>query len=69
MGKTYRLKQADVKEAAQEAKDAGILLYAVAVGTRSGEPIPILNKDGTHVGYQRDRSVSIYSKLNMHLRK
>ncbi|MAD60222.1 MAG: aerotolerance regulator BatB [Myxococcales bacterium] len=58
----------DVKEAAQEAKDAGILLYAVAVGTRSGEPIPILNKDGTHAGYQRDRSGKpIYSKLNMPL--
>lgn len=59
---------ADVKEAAQEAKDAGILIYAVAVGTRSGEPIPILNKDGTHAGYQRDRTGKpIYSKLNMPL--
>lgn len=59
---------ADVKEAAQEAKEAGILIYAVAVGTRSGEPIPILNKDGTHAGYQKDRmGKPIYSKLNMPL--
>jgi Ca-activated chloride channel homolog len=58
----------DVKEAAQEAKEAGVLLYAVAAGTRSGEPIPILNKDGTHAGYQRDRAGKpIYSKLNMPL--
>ena len=58
----------DVKEAANEAKEAGVILYAVAVGTRSGEPIPILNKDGTHAGYQRDRSGKpIYSKLNMPL--
>ncbi len=58
----------DVKEAATEAKEAGVLIYAVAVGTRSGEPIPILNKDGTHAGYQRDRAGKpIYSKLNMPL--
>ena len=58
----------DVKAAAEEAKEAGILIYAVAVGTRSGEPIPILNEDGTHGGYQRDRqNKPIYSKLNMKL--
>ena len=58
----------DVKEAANEAKEAGVLIYAIAVGTRSGEPIPILNKDGSHAGYQRDRSGKpIYSKLNMQL--
>lgn len=58
----------DVKAAATEAKDAGIIIYAVAVGTRSGEPIPILNKDGSHAGYQRDRTGKpIYSKLNMPL--
>jgi Ca-activated chloride channel homolog len=58
----------EVKRAAAEAKEAGVLLYAVAVGTRSGEPIPILNKDGTHAGYQRDRQGKpIYSKLNVTL--
>ena len=58
----------EVKKAAAEAKEAGVLLYAVAVGTRSGEPIPILNKDGTHAGYQRDRQGKpIYSKLNVTL--
>ena len=56
----------DVKVAAQEAKEAGVLIYSIAVGTRSGEPIPILNQDGTHAGYQRDRlGKPIYSKLNM----
>lgn len=57
-----------VKAAAAEAKEAGVLIYSIAVGTRSGEPIPILNKDGTHAGYQRDRmGKPIYSKLNMTL--
>jgi Ca-activated chloride channel family protein len=58
----------EVKTAAQEAKEEGVLIYSVAVGTRSGEPIPILNKDGTHAGYQKDRrGKPIYSKLNMKL--
>ena len=58
----------EVKQVAQEAKEQGILIYSVAVGTRSGEPIPILNKDGTHAGYQKDRRGKlIYSKLNMTL--
>lgn len=57
-----------VKSAAAEAKEAGVFIYSIAVGTRSGEPIPILNKDGTHAGYQRDRmGKPIYSKLNMTL--
>jgi len=58
----------EVKRAAAEAKEAGVLLYAVAVGTRAGEPIPLLNKDGSHAGYQRDRQGKpIYSKLNVTL--
>ncbi len=57
-----------VKEAAREAGEKGIQLYAVAVGTRLGEPIPVLNEDGTHKGYQKDsRGKAIYSRLNVAL--
>jgi Ca-activated chloride channel family protein len=59
---------ADAKAAAEEAAKAGILIYAIAVGTKSGEPIPILNQDGSHAGYQKDRTGKpIYSKLNVSL--
>ena len=54
------------KEAAREAGEAGIRIYAVAMGTRLGEPIPIYGEDGNHAGYQKDQSGKpIYSKLNM----
>ena len=56
------------RAAARKAAEGGVRLYAVAVGTRLGEPIPILNDDGTHAGYQRDSSGKpIYSKLNLTL--
>lgn len=56
------------KAAAKKAAEAGVLIYAVAVGTRLGEPIPILNDDGTHAGYQKDSAGKpIYSKLNTEL--
>ena len=56
------------KEAARKAAEAGIKLYAVAVGTRLGEPIPIFKEDGSHGGYQKDNAGKpIYSRLNMEL--
>ena len=57
-----------VKEAARKAAEAQVKLYAVAVGTRSGEPIPKLDAEGNHAGYQTgtDNKV-IYSKLNVDL--
>jgi Ca-activated chloride channel family protein len=56
------------KTAAREAAEAGVRVFAIAVGTRLGEPIPILNEDGTHAGYQKDRAGKpIYSKLNIAL--
>lgn len=53
------------REAAERAAEAGVKIFAVAVGTRLGEPIPILNRDGTHAGYMKDAAGKpIYSKLN-----
>lgn len=58
----------EIKTAVKEANEAGVLIYAVGVGTLSGEPIPIFNKDGTHAGYQRDREGRpIHSRLNLDL--
>jgi Ca-activated chloride channel family protein len=53
------------RKAAQEAAKQGIHLYAVGVGTRLGEPIPIFDEQGHHAGYQKDsQGKPIYSKLN-----
>ncbi|MCC6746065.1 MAG: VWA domain-containing protein [Deltaproteobacteria bacterium] len=38
-------------EAAKEAGRLGIRVYTVGIGSRSGEPIPQLNEDGTISGY------------------
>lgn len=56
------------REAARKAAEAGVKLYAVAVGTRLGEPIPIVGDDGSHQGYQKDgQGKPIYSKLDVQL--
>jgi Ca-activated chloride channel homolog len=43
--------ESDPLEAAGEAAKQGIRIYAVGIGSRSGEPIPELNEDGTVAGY------------------
>ena len=56
------------KAAAKEAGEKGIQIFAIAVGTRLGEPIPLLDEDGKHQGYQKDQAGKpIYSKLNIAL--
>ena len=47
--------QGDALKAASELGDAGIRIYGVPVGSESGEPIPILDKQGNVTGYKRDK--------------
>jgi Ca-activated chloride channel homolog len=42
-------------QAAQELGDAGIHVYAVAVGSEEGEPIPLTDAKGNVTGYKKDR--------------
>ena len=56
------------KEAAKQATEKGILIYAIAVGTAVGEPIPILDEVGNHKGYVKGTDGQpIVSKLNLDL--
>jgi Ca-activated chloride channel family protein len=41
-------------DAAKALGDAGIRIYAVAVGTGAGEPIPIADAKGVMTGYKKD---------------
>jgi Ca-activated chloride channel family protein len=43
--------ESDPLEAAKQAAKQGIRIYAVGIGSRSGEPIPLVNEDGTVAGY------------------
>ncbi len=51
-------------EAAQKAKEAGIEVHMIGVGSRTGEPIPIKEK-GKLAGYLKDsRGQTVVSRLN-----
>lgn len=41
----------DPVAAAKESARHGIRIYSVGIGSRSGEPIPLLNEDGSVAGY------------------
>jgi Ca-activated chloride channel family protein len=47
--------EGDAVKAAAELGEAGIRLYPVAVGSETGEPIPVVDKDGSVTGYKKDR--------------
>ncbi len=46
--------EGDPLAAAQELADAGIRVYVVGLGSRTGEPIPTYGPDGTWTGWLRD---------------
>lgn len=55
----------DVAEAVSALKQANIRVFSVGVGSETGEPIPILNKNGDVVGYKRDDSGNtVLTRLN-----
>jgi Ca-activated chloride channel family protein len=43
-------------EAARALGEAGIRVYALAVGTAAGEPIPLVDARGQVTGYKKDRA-------------
>jgi Ca-activated chloride channel family protein len=45
------------KKAAEEAADAGVVIYTIGLGSTAGEPIPLEPGQGT--GYKRDRQGQI----------
>ncbi len=51
--------EGDPVAAARELAEAGIRVYAVGIGTRSGEPIPEYAPDGTWIGYMRDENEQV----------
>jgi Ca-activated chloride channel homolog len=45
----------DAVAAASALADAGIRIFAVAVGGTDGEPIPVLDREGNLTGYKKDK--------------
>jgi len=56
----------EVDEAVARAKEAGVVVFTVGVGTEAGEPVPETDASGRVVGYKRDESGSaVVSRLDM----
>jgi Ca-activated chloride channel family protein len=51
--------EGDPLAAAGEAKEAGIVIYSIGVGTGSGEPIPLRDERGSIIGYKKDEAGSV----------
>jgi len=47
--------EGDIQAAAQEAADAGVIVYTVGIGGPAGTPIPLRNAHGDVTGYKEDK--------------
>ncbi len=43
-------------EIAEEAREQGVKIFTIGIGSPAGEPIPIVNRQGERVGFKKDRS-------------
>jgi Ca-activated chloride channel family protein len=48
--------EGDVDAAVRSAKEKGVVVHTVGVGTEGGQPVPDLDADGHVTGYKRDES-------------
>jgi Ca-activated chloride channel family protein len=57
--------EGEVEEAVARAKEAGVVVHAVGVGTEGGQPVPDVDGEGRVTGYKRDESGgAVVSRLN-----
>lgn len=58
--------EGDVEEAVRRAKDAGVVVHTVGVGTEAGQPVPDFDRDGRRTGFKHDASgAAVVSRLNL----
>ncbi len=56
----------EVQAAIDQAKQAGVVIHAVGVGTERGEPVPDFDENGERVGFKQDRDGSVVvSRLDL----
>lgn len=55
----------EIDDGLDALKDAKIRIYSVGIGSETGEPIPIVNKKGEMLGYQKDeRGETVLTRLD-----
>ena len=58
--------EGEVEAAVRRAKEAGVVVHAVGVGTEGGQPVPDVDAEGRVTGYKRDESGgAVVSRLNL----
>jgi Ca-activated chloride channel homolog len=58
--------EGDVADAVRRAKEAGVIVHAVGVGTEAGQPVPDFDRDGRRIGFKHDPSgAPVVSRLDM----
>ncbi|MBU3911595.1 MAG: VWA domain-containing protein [Candidatus Omnitrophica bacterium] len=45
--------------AAQEARKEGVIIYTIGIGTKSGEPIPVVDESGKVAGHKKDKNGNV----------
>ncbi|MEW5978193.1 MAG: VWA domain-containing protein [Acidobacteriota bacterium] len=51
--------EGDPLDAAEQARDQGVVVFTIGVGTAAGEPIPLRDEKGTVVGYKKDEAGNV----------
>jgi Ca-activated chloride channel family protein len=44
----------DVQDGVDGLKEMGVKVFAVGIGSETGEPIPLVGRNGEHLGFQKD---------------
>ncbi len=58
--------EGEVEAAVRKAKDAGVIVHTVGVGTEAGQPVPETDASGRGTGYKRDEGGNpVVSRLNV----
>jgi Ca-activated chloride channel family protein len=58
--------EGDVEPAVKKAKEAGVVVFTVGVGTEAGQPVPDFDKDGRRIGFKHEADGSVHvSRLNL----
>src|SRR6185295_20000601 len=57
--------EGEVDEAVRQAKEAGVVVHTVGVGTEAGQPVPDFDREGKSIGFKKDeQGGAVVSRLN-----